>query len=93
MLNGSGDYATSAADVNGTTTNTSNASQDSTSNVNSTADGDTTVTGYQGLASDLIMRYRESLLNIDLMIINELEELFMLVWDTGDTYANERYFL
>jgi hypothetical protein len=42
--------------------------------------------GYQGVAADLLMRYREALLNIDVMILNELEELFMLVWDNGDEY-------
>lgn len=30
--------------------------------------------------SKMIMEYRESLLNIDMMVINELNKLFMLVW-------------
>lgn len=31
--------------------------------------------------SDLLMRYRMSLINIDMMIIEDLEELFMQIWD------------
>ena len=31
-------------------------------------------------ASELIMKYRETFLNIDMMIINDLEELFMHLW-------------
>ena len=31
-------------------------------------------------ASDLIIKYRETFLNIDMMIINDLEELFMHLW-------------
>lgn len=89
MLSGDGDYATAATDAISDTTGVSNATEDSTNTLN----GDNRITGYQGVASDLVMRYRESLLNIDLMIINDLEELFMLVWDNGDSYTNGGYYL
>ena len=46
--------------------------------------GDSHMTGYQGVASDLLMRYRDSLLNIDLMILDELRPLFMMVIGNGD---------
>ena len=37
--------------------------------------------GYNGyLPSDLIKKFREAILNIDLMIIDELEPLFMQLW-------------
>lgn len=88
QLSGSEDYATAAADVNGDAHATSNATEDATGNATAEATGDSTVTGYQGVASDLIMRYRETFLNIDLMIINDLEDLFMLVYDNGDSYTN-----
>lgn len=39
------------------------------------------IIGYEGVsASDLLMKYRETFLNIDLMIINDLEDLFMQLW-------------
>lgn len=93
MLSGNGDYATGASDTKSLSDNTSTGSQTNNDNQSSQTSGDTTTKGYQGLASDLIMRYRESLLNIDLMVLGELEELFMLVWDNGDTYTNTRGFL
>lgn len=39
------------------------------------------VIGYDGIIpSDLIEKFRKTFLNIDMMIINELEELFMQLW-------------
>lgn len=92
MLSGDADYATGAADVNGDVANTSDATEDSTSNVNASNNGDTTVSGYQGSAAALLLQYRETLINIDLMVISELEELFMGVWDNGDSYTNDNAF-
>jgi hypothetical protein len=86
-LSGNGDYATAASDVNSDSSNDSTGSQTSVDNATTATDATNHTTGYQGAASDLIMRYRESLLNIDLMILGELEELFMLVWDNGDEYT------
>lgn len=88
MLAGNKDYASAAADTNSTgsadsTSSELNHSVSDTTNVN-----DVHVTGYSGAQSDLIIRYREALLNIDMAIINDLEELFMLVYDNGDTYTN-----
>lgn len=87
MLSGNEDYAENAADSNAETVGTSNATEESSQTSNAESSGDTQITGYQGAASDLIMRYRESLINVDLMIIRDLEELFMLVWDNGDSFT------
>ena len=39
------------------------------------------VVGYDGTcASDLLQKYRDTFLNIDLMVINELEDLFFGLW-------------
>lgn len=39
------------------------------------------VIGYTGVSSsELILKFRETFLNIDMMIINDLEELFMQLW-------------
>lgn len=91
MLAGNKDYASSATDTNssghveGTSQNTAE-SNSTTSN-----DSDNLVTGYQGVASSLIMRYRESLINIDTMILRDLEDCFMLVWNNGDAYTRNFY--
>lgn len=41
-----------------------------------------TVTGKHGTAdySEMLLKFRQTFLNIDMMIITELEELFMLLW-------------
>ena len=37
------------------------------------------------------MTYRETIINIDVMIINELSDLFMLVWDSGNVISGRRF--
>lgn len=78
-----------------TTSNTTNATGSITSTENNTygrVRGNTdaltstenyleTVIGFEGTnASDLLMKYRETFLNIDMMIINDLETLFFQLW-------------
>lgn len=39
------------------------------------------ITGYESRdASDLLLKFRKTFLNIDMMIINDLDELFMQLW-------------
>lgn len=90
MLDPNADYATSAADANGQSSGNSNSTETNEQNANTNTHSVSDVVGYQGAASSLIMQYRESLLNIDTMILADLEELFMLVWDNGDSYTNGR---
>jgi hypothetical protein len=45
-----------------------------------------TTKGRQGNPSALIAQYRLTLLNVDMMVIGELEPLFMQVWDVPDRY-------
>jgi hypothetical protein len=91
-LAGNKDYATSSTDNTGSATVEGSVTEESTFN----SDGETTVnsrtTGYQGVASDLLTRYRQSLINPDMMVINALEDCFMLVWDNGDTFTRGYYF-
>lgn len=87
MLQGDADYATGAVDVNSDSDNVSTGTQTGVESASTESENETNTTGFQGAASDLIMRYRESLLNIDLQIVTQLEECFMLVWDNGDTYT------
>ena len=47
----------------------------------STEDYLESVMGYEGIsASDLLLKYRETFINIDMMIIQELETLFFQLW-------------
>lgn len=93
MLAGNEDYATSANDSNSQSAGTTSTESEGVASSTGEAEGDTLVTGYQGSASDLIMRYRDSLINIDLMVIRDLEELFMQVFDNGDSYTQRGFWL
>lgn len=54
----------------------------STTNVNTTEDYVREIVGYDGTSPiDLINKFRESLLNIDMMVIGELNELFFSLWE------------
>jgi hypothetical protein len=48
-------------------------------------------TGFQGNAALMLLQYRQSLVNVDMMIIEELQNLFMLVWDNGDAFTGNGY--
>ena len=81
------DYASSGADTTSDTT----VSGDGTSNTTGTDTASGSVEfkalGRQGSAATLLMEYRASLLNIDLMVVMECANLFMGVWNTSDSYS------
>lgn len=101
------DYATSMQDTNSgstasgqaddtrnTTADTqsvSDATSAETMASQGTADTNQETTGYNGHAPQLILQARQALVNIDMMIINELQDLFMLVWSNNDSYTERRY--
>jgi hypothetical protein len=92
MLSGNEDYATAASDSKGDTKGTGATDSDSTSNTASNINGDNLVTGYQAAASDLINKYRASLLNIDTSILLEIQDCFMLLLNNGDAYTPNNYY-
>ena len=58
-----------------------NRTRDNTNTLASTEDYLETVSGYEGKdVSELLLKYRESFLNIDMMIKNDLECLFFQLW-------------
>lgn len=84
-------YLTNARKTTDTGNSTSSTSNSTISNVtnsetgtdalNSTEDYLETVIGYDGIsASDLLLKYRETFLNIDMMVIQDLETLFFQLW-------------
>lgn len=90
MLARNKDYATSGSDVKSTNIGESVAAENSEQSTEAEAKTESETTGYQGPVSELLMAYRATLLNLDMDIINSIEAagLFMLVWDTGDSYTN-----
>lgn len=81
-VSSNGSYQSSRNDsgrVDGEGTNTSAESVDGSHSMDRNYVED--VAGYSGVtASKMLMEFRESMLNIDMMIIEELEELFMQLW-------------
>ena len=92
MLSGDEDYATSAADTTSNATGSGSSNENSENTVTASDENTSRMTGYQGVASQLLLAYRQSLLNIDMMVIEEIEQgnLFMLVWNTGDEYSTRK---
>jgi len=80
------DYATAGADSNAQNTASGTGSATDASTGKDDVTGDSRVTGYQGSPYDLILRARAAIINIDLAIIEELSDLFMLVWDNGTEF-------
>ena len=87
MLSGNGDYATSAADTNSANKVTSSTDSENKTNSNRDTNDESLVTGYQAVASDLINKYRATLLNIDTMILLEIQDCFIALLNNGDSYT------
>lgn len=84
-----GDYASSMQDNISDTAATG--TSDETQTGEQTGTNDNTMTGSQGHAPELIFRARQLFVNVDMMIIDELQSLFMLVWTNSDSYTERPY--
>lgn len=72
-------YLTTARKISNNDTSTS--SSNGNDNYNSTEDYLENISGYEGKnASELLLKYRKTFLNIDVQVINELETLFFQLW-------------
>lgn len=76
----------STQDRNGTQETDITVTDESTQDRNGTQDvaRNSNTKGYQGLPADLLRRYRETLINVDMMILERLAPLFMSVTSSGD---------
>lgn len=90
MLAGNKDYATSAADTTSQSENTGSGNESATSSNEENTNSSSEMKGYQGIPSELLMAYRATMLNVDMSIIEELNELFMGIWNNGDSYRPAR---
>lgn len=91
MLSPTEDYATGATDSNSDTTANSNSTNSGESTNDVSNNGHSLTTGYQGAASDLIVKFRNSFINIDSMVVNEWQELFMGILNSSDDYTQRNY--
>jgi hypothetical protein len=93
MLAKNADYATAAVDVGSDNDSTATLADSRSDETESENASDSHTTGYQGIASDLIVAYRNSLLNIDLSVISELEPCFMQVFNNTNRYFHTRGYM
>lgn len=81
-LSGNGDYATSASDSNAETgvRSKQDSSGRQSASTTSESSGTSSQEGFSGSMASLIEAHRDAIINIDMMVIAQLEPLFMYVW-------------
>jgi hypothetical protein len=87
-LSDTGDYATSSADS--ISNSGANSTSDSTGTNTQKTNSEGGVSGFQGNAAAVIFQLRATFVNVDMMIINELDDLFMGIWGNGDDFTTNR---
>lgn len=90
MLANRGDYASTGADTfNNTHINTdTKAETQDKSNFGVNSKNIREVTAATQSGSRLLMEYRNTMLNVDMMVLDSLEICFMQVWSIGDDYTS-----
>lgn len=92
-------YATTASQTDSTGNTHTSSRQDSTATASSSSNTDyarssdkgnsmSHTFGTSGSQSQLLLDWRSTMLNIDMMVINSLEDLFMGMWGSGDNMTN-----
>jgi hypothetical protein len=84
-------YATDATRSASEGDTLSNGEEEQLATVKGNDDTTSSTKGYTGPASELLMRYRASLINPDIMVIADLNEMFMSVYSSGDSFTGSRY--
>lgn len=75
------DNSSTTATTSNNSSGTVDSSDNGSDNLKSTEEYLESVSGWSGITgSELIMKYRETFINIDVMILNELEDLFFQLW-------------
>lgn len=92
------EYATSAGDSvsqgSGTTSSSGSSSADNSSHSTSTGDGttDSWQHGRTRSAQSLVQEYRDTIINIDMMVVDGVSDLFMTLWSANTPYTQEGYY-
>lgn len=93
-LAGDGDYATGAADS--TSETGVRGSSDSTGTQTSTSSrdgsGEDSQEGFSGSMASLIQAHRDAIINVDMMVLAQLEPLFMYVWTPPVDMIGDNYY-
>nr|DAN45919.1 MAG TPA: Lower collar protein [Caudoviricetes sp.] len=94
MLSGNGDYATGAADSTSLTgvKSESDGTGSQTSTSSSDGTGESSQEGFSGSMASLIQAHRDAIVNVDMMVIAQLEPLFMYVWTPPTDLIGDNYY-
>lgn len=94
MLSGNGDYATGAADSTSLTgvKSESDGTGSQTSTSSSDGSGESSQEGFSGSMASLIQAHRDAIINVDMMVIAQLEPLFMYVWTPPTDLIGDDYY-
>lgn len=94
MLSGNGDYATGAADSTSLTgvKSESDGTGSQTSTSSSDGSGESSQEGFSGSMASLIQAHRDAIVNVDMMVIAQLEPLFMYVWTPPTDLIGDNYY-
>lgn len=87
-LSGNKDYASGAQDS--VSSSSVNGTSGQTGSVDTSNSNDSHSTGYTGNPAEIILTLRQTFVNVDMMVIGELDELFMSVWDNGNEFTRTR---
>lgn len=81
-LSGDADYATGVSDSNAETgvKSTQKSTGKQSSSMENSSTGTSSQEGFSGSMASLIEAHRDAIINIDMMVIAQLESLFMYVW-------------
>ena len=94
MLSGNGDYATGAADSTSLTgvRSESDGTGSQTSTSSTEGGGESVQSGFSGSMASLIQAHRDAIVNVDMMVIAQLEPLFMYVWTPPTDLIGDDYY-
>lgn len=88
--NKTANYADESNESDSTGSNTGKSTDKRKDSAKSNDTTTSTTKGYQGVPAALIQEYRRAIINVDLLIVEELNELFMSIYDTSDSYTPNR---
>lgn len=91
-LQGDEDYASSGDVSQSNTVGAGGLLANSNGESDTTMNGKSSTKGRQGSAARLLTEYRSTLINVDMMVVSELNELFMNVWDNGEEFSSRHGF-
>lgn len=86
------DYASTGNDNTSSSTSDSNSTGHNATTGETDLNGTATTTGYQGSPADLLLKFRATILNTDMLVVQELEDCFMQVWGMDEELPYDHFF-